>query len=308
MPENVQGEIAEEPTFTPPISNSESRKIRNKAINQIVHEKIESEKFQHRYAALGEEDQTKIARDMTARELIATRNRLGRLQKEMQVDELQKLATEDPLTGLGNRLSFNHELASAAAEVIRAAKGNMLDSENPHKAISEFAIIYLDANNLKEINENEGHPAGDKYIQGLAKLLQSDQRPTEPISRLDEYKYNTSRLGGDEFAIIIRSNEAGVRKWWERKQALLQEAKITIGAGFQVVDGKDLLGLSNEEVRAHLETSQHMADNALFYAKYQSKQTNTSPLMNMHNVENLSEREREKVAQYRLETSQARKK
>lgn len=88
------------------------------------------------------------------------------------------LARTDPLTGLGNRLAFEHLLNR---EIVRAEHTG-----------SHFAIGYLDLDNFKQLNDRYGHDAGDQALKRTAESLKNALRRDD----------GAARLGGDEFAFI----------------------------------------------------------------------------------------------------------
>jgi diguanylate cyclase (GGDEF)-like protein/PAS domain S-box-containing protein len=94
--------------------------------------------------------------------------------------ELYHNAYHDALTGLANRTHFNEQLGRAIARVER----------HPDQ---RFAVMYLDFDRFKMVNDSLGHKAGDELLVNLARRLQSMLRPTDVIAR----------LGGDEFAILL---------------------------------------------------------------------------------------------------------
>ena len=94
--------------------------------------------------------------------------------------ELYHNAYHDNLTQLSNRTHFNEQLARAIARVQRHPE---------HR----FAVMYLDFDRFKMVNDSLGHKAGDELLVNLARRLQSVLRPTDLIAR----------LGGDEFAILL---------------------------------------------------------------------------------------------------------
>jgi diguanylate cyclase (GGDEF)-like protein len=87
------------------------------------------------------------------------------------------MARHDALTGLANRVLFQERLEQALAMV---GRGN------------EFAIIYLDLDHFKPVNDTLGHPVGDALLQAVADRLRACVREGDTVAR----------LGGDEFAII----------------------------------------------------------------------------------------------------------
>lgn len=92
-------------------------------------------------------------------------------------EALAHLAEHDALTGLPNRRLFEHRLATAVAE----ANG--------------FALLYLDLDGFKAVNDTHGHDMGDWLLQNVAKRLDTCVRENDTLAR----------LGGDEFAVILES-------------------------------------------------------------------------------------------------------
>lgn len=94
-----------------------------------------------------------------------------------------RLASEDPLTGLLNRRVFGTALDERCRRAIAS------DSANPHAG--GFAVLLLDLDRFKVINDSLGHRIGDLLLQETAKRLQDALRPGDALAR----------LGGDEFAV-----------------------------------------------------------------------------------------------------------
>ncbi len=95
---------------------------------------------------------------------------------------LRQLAHRDPLTGLLNRAGFESHLDRA----IQVGSG------------ASLALLYIDLDHFKPVNDNHGHPAGDEVLRIFASRLVNLVRPTDAVAR----------LGGDEFAIAL----SGVRE------------------------------------------------------------------------------------------------
>jgi len=93
--------------------------------------------------------------------------------------QLQHLADHDPITGLFNRRRFDEELARELATAQRYRTGG--------------AVLALDLDNFKYVNDTLGHSAGDELIASVAEILRSRLRATDTVAR----------LGGDEFAVIL---------------------------------------------------------------------------------------------------------
>jgi diguanylate cyclase (GGDEF)-like protein/PAS domain S-box-containing protein len=96
-------------------------------------------------------------------------------------DDLHHFAFHDSLTGLPNRRRF-HDLLSQA---IDAARGN---------AGPGFAVMFLDFDRFKLINDSLGHKAGDDFLVQVSRRIQEHLRPGDVVAR----------LGGDEFAVLVR--------------------------------------------------------------------------------------------------------
>ena len=100
------------------------------------------------------------------------------IERKRIQESLAKLAQYDPLTGLANRSLFQSRLKDALANAKRT--GQMV------------AIMLLDLDHFKDINDSLGHPAGDALLKEVAARLKHNVRETDTVAR----------LGGDEFAVI----------------------------------------------------------------------------------------------------------
>jgi diguanylate cyclase (GGDEF)-like protein len=132
------------------------------------------------------------------------------VRKELARYEEQ--GSRDPLTGLPNR----HHLHDLVHRAIAAARGG-----DEH-----VALMLMDLNRFKEINDTLGHHAGDRVLQQLATRLRSVLRDSEAIAR----------LGGDEFAILVPRvrDRAEVVAVAERILKALEEPLVTAGLALEV--------------------------------------------------------------------------
>jgi len=96
-----------------------------------------------------------------------------------KMQELRLQASQDPLTGLKNRRRFEEDLL---AELARSRREQTVG-----------AVMMLDLDNFKQVNDTLGHPVGDRTIAEIAALLSARMRVTDVVAR----------LGGDEFAIVL---------------------------------------------------------------------------------------------------------
>ncbi len=105
-------------------------------------------------------------------------------------EKLNIMANYDNLTGLPNRSLFKDRLTQA---LLRAQRNSTM-----------VALLFLDLDRFKTINDTLGHDAGDKLLQHVAKLLQHAVRKSDTILlKASEDEHTVSRLGGDEFTIIL---------------------------------------------------------------------------------------------------------
>lgn len=87
-------------------------------------------------------------------------------------------ATHDSLTGLSNRLLFFDRLTQARERCLRSG--------------THFAIVFIDLDGFKQVNDSAGHAAGDEVLREAARRLSANVRASDTIAR----------LGGDEFTVI----------------------------------------------------------------------------------------------------------
>lgn len=112
--------------------------------------------------------------------------------------QLLEMAYRDPLTGLGNRKAFDEQLGQA---LLRAGSGG-----------SELALLYLDLDRFKEVNDRFGHDIGDALLRTVAERVRSTLRQPD----------KAYRLGGDEFAVLLEdSQENNPQRLAERLLAAL---------------------------------------------------------------------------------------
>lgn len=96
-----------------------------------------------------------------------------------RVEELETLADTDTLTPLPNRRRFERELERAVSQASRHG--------------TPAALLYVDLNGLKRVNDRHGHVAGDAALIHVARLLQGLIRSSDVVAR----------IGGDEFGLIL---------------------------------------------------------------------------------------------------------
>jgi diguanylate cyclase (GGDEF)-like protein/PAS domain S-box-containing protein len=107
-------------------------------------------------------------------------------------DQLARLASVDELTDLPNRAQFRTCLARAMDRARRQGES--------------MALMFLDLDRFKVINDSLGHEAGDRLLQHVARTLTATLRSVDIVSRpVDPAQFTLSRLGGDEFTVIAEA-------------------------------------------------------------------------------------------------------
>lgn len=136
---------------------------------------------------------------------IAVRDQRDRIETE---SHMVRLAREDALTGLGNRLTFTEELAARFT---------------PHRRGADcFALLMLDLDRFKLVNDTLGHGVGDELLRRVARRLRGAVRAHDLLAR----------LGGDEFAVLARDVEG-----LEAVQVLAERLIDVVGRPY-VIDGQ----------------------------------------------------------------------
>ncbi len=102
-------------------------------------------------------------------------------ERRRSEQRIQHMAQHDALTGLANRALFTERLQEMAARLGRSEEA--------------AAVLCLDLDHFKEVNDTLGHPAGDALLQQVAERLRQEVRQTDTLAR----------LGGDEFAVILNN-------------------------------------------------------------------------------------------------------
>lgn len=156
----------------------------------------------------------------------------------------------DALTGLPNRVLFRERLERCMSRTIR---------NNDFK----FALLYLDLDNFKLVNDSLGHEAGDRLLVSVARRLENSLRLADSL---------VSRLGGDEFAIILEGiNSANDAIQVANRIIASVSAPISIGSTREVFASVSVgISTSDDGYEDALGVLQ-AADTAMYHAKEQGK-------------------------------------
>ncbi len=135
----------------------------------------------------------------------------GRERLERERDALRASALSDPLTGVANRRAF---LERIHYEIARHGRSR-----------GSFAVLMLDLDGFKLLNDRFGHPAGDDLLRDVARALAGAIRDQDTLAR----------LGGDEFCVLAPETDDG------GAERLIARVEASVG---RVVAGVDALGAS----------------------------------------------------------------
>lgn len=127
---------------------------------------------------------------------------------------MERLALFDPLTHLANRRLLEQSLVDVKSRILREQE-------------TEDALVLMDLDGFKQVNDTHGHDVGDKLLQVIAQRIQNSARVTDLVCR----------LGGDEFAVVLRNmrTKESLAKWCENVLTQLREpVEISEGVIVQV--------------------------------------------------------------------------
>jgi diguanylate cyclase (GGDEF)-like protein len=200
-----------------------------------------------------------FSRDITDTKKLQDELLHTKLELELANKQLAKLATTDVLTGLYNRRFFEEFVKT---EIL--------------KRVNRFALIALDVNRLKYINDTYGHAAGDEVIKRVAQTLKSSVRISDRIAR----------MGGDEFTILIMDIGGTVTKTAEAIIRKLEKAELHYvderGRPFAITAGIGIVRHNTDKAdQGAIACSDYdkvirMADVALYHAKQETKRAGGS--------------------------------
>ncbi len=161
--------------------------------------------------------------------------------------ELQKQASQDPLTGLKNRRRFEEDLR--------------LELARSRRERTSGALLMLDIDEFKRVNDTLGHPTGDRVIEEIGGVLGSRMRETDTLARVggDEFAVVMPRCGEDEAVSVGEGIAASVR---QHKPVTDGLPPMTVSIG---------LAMFGEGTGATFEQVMADADSAMYAAKEEGR-------------------------------------
>ena len=143
-------------------------------VNGTYHEADEEREFLENTLEVSSQEMREIYEELKQKSQTA-------LAKSEQ--RYKELATKDVLTGVLNRFAFEEELTRIIS--------------NSRRVKSEFALLFLDLDHFKEVNDTYGHDVGDKLLKEVAKRVLPNIRAEDAFAR----------IGGDEFILVLTNTK-----------------------------------------------------------------------------------------------------
>ncbi len=180
-------------------------------------------------------------------------------RNQSQRERLEHLATIDPLTGVANRRSMDQELDRAVA--------------NAERTRAPYAIVMMDIDHFKKINDECGHSAGDEVLVALVALIQQHTRRTDQLFR----------FGGEEFVLLLPGTQGqGLETVMVNLQNLLRrhlkhkDKSVTVSFGVAQFEPGQSVDDWLERADAALYEAKESGRDCIIFAQPQSAHTETA--------------------------------
>lgn len=171
-------------------------------------------------------------------------------QLSQETDRFRRLSTIDPLTQVYNRFGIDQIISSLMS---------LNQERDAHKDAPDFALMIIDIDHFKRINDHRGHDAGDRILQQVSLLIRQGIRKQDFLGR----------WGGEEFIVIMPSTDK------ERAFSLAEQIRLLIyNTQFETDNPLSVsasFGISEKQQDEDFATTFKRADNALYAAKAQGR-------------------------------------
>ena len=159
-------------------------------------------------------------------------------------EQLHHQAFHDPLTDLGNRSLFTHQVKHAL-----------------ERGVGEVAVLFIDLDDFKTFNDSFGHGAGDDLLMAVARRLRDSVRPDDAIAR----------LGGDEFAVMV-GDERGVTDSANMlAERIMKAFEHPVSAAGEIIFVHLSIGIATTHDTRDADELIRNADLAMYHAKESGK-------------------------------------
>jgi len=167
-------------------------------------------------------------------------------------EQLVKLASTDPLTGLNNRKAGEEALIKARYRMVRYEW--------------QSCVLFIDIDHFKQVNDEQGHDQGDAVLKQVSSILRHHTRQTDTLAR----------WGGDEFIILVENTPI------DSALTLANHLREHVQTAFaqQAVPITLSIGITDLDIHTPLDDILEQADQALYQAKHEGR--NTCMLFRQH--------------------------
>jgi diguanylate cyclase (GGDEF)-like protein len=171
------------------------------------------------------------------------------LIRESSSEDLVRFAFTDYLTGLRTRGYFEQQLD--------------LEFKRAERRRQKFALLMIDIDHFKELNDTLGHHAGDQVLRDVASILVKDMREVDTVAR----------YGGEEFVIVLpETTQLGAMYVAERLRHAVEQAKFLVGSPSSVRRLTISIGVSVYDSDARFKRELiEASDAALYAAKHEGR-------------------------------------
>lgn len=166
-----------------------------------------------------------------------------RYAMRQRLEELQEMAMHDPLTGIANRRFVEISLAARLEELKRYG--------------FIFALLFVDADNFKSVNDTHGHLVGDRILRMISATLANSLRSFDVIGR----------WGGEEFVILLVNIQPEVlHTLADRLRRLVEQSQLTLDSGEKVAVTVSI-GATSARIQDTADSLVDRADKLMFESK-----------------------------------------
>lgn len=182
-------------------------------------------------------------------------------------EQLEKLSTHDPLTGILNRRGAHEEIGLITADLEgQEAEGGGRQGDQKERRRRKFSVLLADIDDFKPINDVYGHDIGDLVIKSVAEFLKKETRPSDVVAR----------WGGEEFLIAFQNADAQhvVNKFFKKKMSLIVKTEkgdieVTLSGGSADYRPGEILDKTVDRADKALYESKEMGKNMI--TKFEEK-------------------------------------
>ncbi|MEQ9317496.1 MAG: GGDEF domain-containing protein [Henriciella sp.] len=194
------------------VSNNHKFQQKLDSIGADLPEDISEEGIRDILARLIDENQLMAERSRSLQAgLKASQTQIAKLSVEL--DDVRKQSSRDPLTGVANRRAFNAHLEQSIASAAKSGES--------------LCLVMADIDHFKEVNDTFGHPVGDDVLKVFANMIRKNVKGRDLVAR----------YGGEEFAIILPKTPPhaalklidGIREQFATKRLMMRQSREKIG-------------------------------------------------------------------------------